>query len=92
MFYSPIFKWVDQYIKDPVDRTTINLKFEYFDSSSSRCLAEIFRKLEVMVQKGKQLNVNWFYEEDDESMMRTGEDYCELTGIPFKMVAVPEFD
>jgi hypothetical protein len=34
--------------------------------------------------------VEWYYEEDDEEMMETGEDYEDVSGLPFEIIAIEE--
>lgn len=92
MFYTPVLDWIDQYVKKPNSDTTVNLKFEYFDSSTSRCLVDMFRKFEGIKQGGRKLKINWFYEEEDEMMLRSGEDYCQMTGIEMDFVPVDEIN
>ena len=59
---------------------------EYFNTSSSKCLLDIFRRLETINLSGKtKVIVSWFYETDDEDMMEAGEDYQALVKIPFEL-------
>ena len=68
-----------------------NFKFEYFNTSSSKCLFDIFRKLNIVKESGFDLSINWYYEEDDEDMLEAGEDYADLLGIEFNYVET-QFD
>ena len=77
--------------KAPWENTTIEIRLEYFNTSSSNCLLDVFKKAEKL-QKGKLSNVkvNWFYETEDDDMLEAGEDYDILISIPFNMVEVEE--
>lgn len=79
-FYKPLFEWLDEYVKNPCNKTDFDIKLEYFNTSSSKCLVEIFRRLEKI--KDKEVVINWYYEEDDEDMQESGEDFKELIDIP----------
>jgi hypothetical protein len=63
----------------------LDVKLEYFNTSSSKCLVEIFRKLEQLQDSGKNVLINWFYEEDDEDMQESGEDFQEIIDIKIVM-------
>lgn len=82
-FYRPLFEWLDDYVKIPSDKTIFDIKLEYFNTSSSKCLVEIFRRLERITSNG--VVINWFYEEDDEDMQESGEDFKEIIDIPIIM-------
>ena len=40
--------------------------------------------------KGKELVLKWYYEEDDEDMLEAGEDYESIIRVPFKMIEIVE--
>lgn len=82
-FYRPLFEWLDDYVKNPSDKTVFDIKLEYFNTSSSKCLVEIFRRLERI--NNNSVVINWFYEEDDEDMQESGEDFREIIDIPIVM-------
>jgi len=83
-FYRPVFEWLDQYSIYPAAKTELRVQLEYFNTSSSKCLLDIFRKLNQLHSGGKSaVAVKWFYEEQDEDMKEAGEDYQTLITVPF---------
>jgi hypothetical protein len=80
-FYKPLFEWLDNYVNQAKSNTILDVKLEYFNTSSSKCLVEIFRKLEALQQKNDNVLINWFYEEDDEDMQESGEDFQEIIDV-----------
>ena len=89
-FYKPRVEWLEQYSGSPMDLTQVNVQLEYFNTSSSKCILDVFKKLEA-IHKGKsEVIINWYYEEDDDEMKETGEDYMELLDIDFKFIEIPE--
>ena len=42
--------------------------------------------------KGNNISVNWFYEEDDEDMQESGEDFKEIISLPINMSVLEEED
>ncbi|MEH0155757.1 DUF1987 domain-containing protein [Limibacter armeniacum] len=82
-FYRPLIDWVNEYIDQPQDQTVVDIKLEYFNTSSSKCLIEVFRALEELNAKdGSEVVVNWYFEEDDEDMEESGEDFKEVIKVP----------
>lgn len=90
-FYKPIVDWLDAYAANPEQKTVLNMQLEYFNTSSSKCILDVFKKLENIKKSGKDVQVHWHYEEDDEDMLEAGEDYDAIIDIDFEMVRVVEF-
>lgn len=89
-FYKPLNDWVDHYGSSPSPTTLFEVKLEYFNTSSSKCILDLFKKLEKINGSGTEVKVNWYYEEDDEDMMEAGEDYQAIINLPFTMIEVEE--
>ncbi len=89
-FYKPLIDWLEEYGSDVSSDTAVNVQLEYFNTSSSKCILDIFKKLESIFKKGQKVEVNWYYEEDDEDMFEAGEDYQSIINIPFKMIEMEE--
>lgn len=91
-FYKPLFEWLDNYVRQAKSNTILDVKLEYFNTSSSKCLVEIFRKLEALQQKNDNVLINWFYEEDDEDMQESGEDFQEIIDVKIVLNQMEEED
>ncbi|MGE0638069.1 MAG: DUF1987 domain-containing protein [Bacteroidia bacterium] len=89
-FYKPLVEWLDEYAAKPQAKTAVNIQLEYFNTSSSKCLLDLFKKLEGMHKSGNDITIKWYYEEDDEDMLEAGEDYQSIINIPFKMIEVEQ--
>ena len=87
-FYKPLLDWIEEYGSSPKDKTVLNVQLEYFNTSSSKCILDVFKKLETLTDTN--IEINWYYEEDDEDMLEAGEDYQAIIDIPFKMIEVEE--
>lgn len=85
-FYQPIMEWLDVYSDSAKNSTSLTIELEYFNTSSSKCLLDIFRKLELMHENKKtEVLINWRYAEDDEDIMEAGEDYQSLVNLKFEL-------
>jgi len=83
--YMPVISWIDGYLKNPCEITTVNFHFEYFNSSTTKALMRLINKLVVVhKQGGTLLSINWLY--FDEDMLEYGEDFQDLAGIEFNFI------
>ena len=89
-FYKPLVDWLEDYLANPAALTNVNIQLEYFNTSSSKCILDVFKKLEAIYKSGNEVVINWHYEEDDEDMLEAGEDYQSIIKIPFKMIEIEE--
>lgn len=86
-FFKPLVDWIDEYSKSPIPLTQANIHLEYFNTTSSKCILDIFRKLEsINKQDNVEVVINWHYEQDDEDMLEAGEDYQSILKVPFRMI------
>ncbi|MFN4234457.1 MAG: DUF1987 domain-containing protein [Bacteroidia bacterium] len=89
-FYKPVIDMLDKYASNPKPVTNVNVQLEYFNTSSSKCILDLFKKLEAINNNGSSVTINWHYEEDDEDMLEAGEDYQAIINVPFKMIEIQE--
>ncbi len=90
--YEPALQWLDEYAKNPKSETTVNVSLEYFNTSSSKVIFDIFRRLEKLHAGGSKVVVKWHYEEDDDDLKDEGEMFSELVKVPIELIPVKEFD
>jgi hypothetical protein len=89
-FYKPLNDWLESYSSSPKDKTTVDVRLEYFNTSSSKCILDFFKRLEKVNGAGSSVHVNWYFETDDEDMEEAGEDYEAIVGLPFSIIEVEE--
>ncbi len=86
IFYKPIIDWLDEYSLEPLEKTVFVLRMDYFNTASSKVILDILYKLEDMANEGHDISVKWYYPDDDEDMMETGEEYDEIVDIDFEII------
>ncbi len=79
--YRPVMDWLDNYLVEPKKETTLNFKVEFFNTSSSKFILQILKKLDELNKQGFAVKVNWYY--NDEDILDLAQDYQELVGLPF---------
>ena len=88
-FYQPLLEWLEEYLLEEHELTTVDLNLEYCNSSSTRYILDILEKLEAFAKKGNEVKVFWKYEEDDEDMHDLGQSYQESLELKIDLVAIP---
>jgi hypothetical protein len=83
-FYSPIYKWLEEYVKNPLSNTEFIFDLEYFNSSSARQVMEIIILLEKLNTAGHTVKVVWMYEESDEMSKERGDEIKMVSKLNFE--------
>jgi hypothetical protein len=87
-FFQPVIAWLEEYLQNPEPLTRLNLKMEYINSGSNRFIFNLIKMLDDAYLKGQSVLVNWYYEEDDDTIRNLGRDFQALVKVPFKMVEI----
>jgi len=78
--------WIDSYLNNPAETTFIIIALEYLNSLSSTILVNILKKFSQVVLKSGKLDIQWYYEEDDEDIIERGEFISSTFNIPIKFI------
>ena len=85
-FYQPVIDWLEEYKLLPNNKTEFVFKYIYFNTATSKLVQDILLRLEYIHENGGNVNVVWYYEQDDEDMEDLGEEFKEYVDIPFELV------
>ena len=89
--YKVCFDWVEQYVKLPARDTKVDLFFEYIDTSSIRCVVDMLTKLsQIHGVNHRQIEINWYYEKDDEDSYDLGVYMQAHLKVPFNFKSIDE--
>jgi len=80
-FYQPIIDWVETFCKNNESVLNVNLRFSYFNTSSSKAILSLLKKLKTLQDDGFGVVVNWYYEESDTDMLEEAEDFISDTDL-----------
>jgi hypothetical protein len=95
-FFLPILQWLDEFgniLKDEEDQSSqieFNFKFEYFNSLSAKYILDICKRLSRFRSEGRNVNINWHYEEDDDDMHEVGQEMSRISKILFEFVEIKQ--
>lgn len=85
-FYFTIFEWLDEYLKFPKLETNIVFEMDYMNTASSKMFLKLFYKLKKAIKQGRNINIKWIYDKDDEELFEAGSDFADMVDIPIEMV------
>lgn len=91
-FYGPILDWLKEYVDKPNPQTTLVLKLDYFNISSSKRILFIFYKLNELVDAGHQVKIKWFFHEGEDDMHEVGQDFAFMVNIPFEFIEYSHYE
>ncbi|WP_416424831.1 DUF1987 domain-containing protein [Pseudomonas sp. App30] len=84
-FYAPVVQHLRSYLEAcSGECITANIALAYFNSSSTKMLFSIFDALDQAAQAGNEVIVNWYHDEEDETIFEFGEELqADFTAIQF---------
>lgn len=85
-FYSNVLKWVIAFNNNETMPTTINIKLNKINDSTSKWLMLIMNKLVALVPNQKII-VNWYYQQKNPSIQLSGERLKLNSEIPINVIA-----
>jgi len=85
-FFDKILNWILEYVNAPQDSTVIDIELEYFNSGSAKFVMQILRELSELIHNGKELKVNWYYEEGDDDILERGEYYASILDLEINFI------
>ncbi|RJE74174.1 DUF1987 domain-containing protein [Reichenbachiella sp. MSK19-1] len=87
-FYTELINGIMEFADGGTKNLVANFKLEYFNTSSSKCIFDILKKILLVEQNGNKVSINWYYETYDEDMQEAGEDYADLLGATFNYIEI----
>lgn len=78
--------WVQEYIANPCEVTTVEFRMEYFNINTSKYLLWFLYQLNDLFKTENELIVKWFFEKNDDDMLEVGEDMAVMVDFPFQYI------
>ena len=89
-FFAPFMDWLNAYLENPAELTTITINLEHFNTSSSKYVLDVLKKIKMLAEDDHAFKIVWMYEDDDEEMLDTAEAYEAMVGLKFEKIGYPE--
>jgi hypothetical protein len=85
-FYRPVIEWMDEFKISGPKSVKISFNLFYLSSSSIISVKQFLMKVVDLHTSGVQATIVWNYDEDDDDIKKTGEDYQKLTKLNFEYI------
>jgi hypothetical protein len=84
-FYAPVMEQLNAWLAGCADAAiTVEVTLTYFNSSSTKMLFGMFDALDRAASSGNRVQVNWYRDEEDETILEFGEELqTDFTAIQF---------
>jgi hypothetical protein len=89
-FYRPLHEWVSKYTLESSRMTTIQLGFEFINTTSIKWVYAILKELAKIPDMAVKAKISWYYEEGDEDMCDLGFILRSLVNCPFTITEVED--
>lgn len=91
-FYGEVLNQLALYLASPGQKKIeVNVELRYFNSSSTKILLKLFEMLNDAVDAGNAVVLNWYHDEDDDTILEFGEDLHSDYGLlNFNPIAISE--
>lgn len=84
--YFPVLQWLDTYQSHSQSHTRVELEFKYYNTASAKSLYEVLKRVAQIKEHGKNVDITWYYEQDDEHMLSEIENFSDITHLPIQAV------
>lgn len=91
-FYGQVLNQLSNYLASTGrNKIEVNVELKYFNSSSTKILLKLFEMLNDAVNAGNDVVLNWYHDEDDDTILEFGEDLHSDYGLlHFNPIAISE--
>ena len=87
-YYEDLLQKLEAHFYNFRQTLIIDFHFEYINTSSMKWLFSLVSSLEELSEKKGIIEINWYYEDDDETILETGEIIKSILKIPFHLKAI----
>lgn len=85
-FYGQVFTWLKDNIGQLPNGCTFKFSLPYMSSSSLKAIFFILKIVEEECRGHRGFTVEWYVEDDDESMIETGETFAEALQLDIRLM------
>jgi hypothetical protein len=85
-FYQRLMKWLQDYMTEERGDITLTIKLTYFNTSTSRCLLDMFRILKSYQLQKHAVTVNWYVKHEEDFSVEEIEDFIFNSGLMINQI------
>ncbi|MEQ8242714.1 DUF1987 domain-containing protein [Fulvivirga sp.] len=83
-FQKPIIDWLRNYVQKPRPYNSFKIELDYINSASHQMVLSIVSELNKYFILGKNFEVIWTYQKEDEYMEDLAQEMKEMFDLPIK--------
>ncbi|MFO8236634.1 MAG: DUF1987 domain-containing protein [Bacteroidales bacterium] len=87
-FYIPLIEWIKEFTENENRKLTLNIKLIYFNTSTTKCLLDIFELMKKYKLKNKKTEINWYYDKDDPDMVDEVKDFEKEADVSINILKI----
>jgi hypothetical protein len=88
-YYDQIIQLLESTYNQFKKTLIIDFRFEYINTASTKWIYQMLVSLQTLIRNEGLIEINWYYEEDDETIQETGEIFRSTLKIPFHLKEIP---
>jgi hypothetical protein len=88
-YYDQLIKKLESYYYSFNKTLILDFRLEFINSTSILLILQMLFSLQQLAEREGHLMVDWYYEEDDETIQETGEIFAASLKIPFELKIIP---
>lgn len=81
--FNPVIQALKRYQLLRKGDTLVEIKMDYFNTSSSKHILDILKVLEAIHRNSNTVSIYWYYDDGDDEMEDAGKDYKAIINAPF---------
>ncbi|MBI5382244.1 MAG: DUF1987 domain-containing protein [Opitutae bacterium] len=85
-YYRPLLVWLQQYLPTASVPLTFNFNLSYLNTGSTKSVMDILDLLEDAYEGGKVVQVNWYYDAENDRALSNAEEFREEVRVPFRIL------
>lgn len=89
-FYTPILNWLTDFNNSNHSNLSLTFALDYINSVSYKMIFEMMLLVVKIKDSGKQVDILWKYEEDDDEILEEGRSFANKLNLDFTFEEVPE--
>ncbi len=89
-FYKPITDYLNQNRDVFTSSTEFHFKLNYYNTSSSKALFILLQTINQIKKEHGSLKIVWEYDDDNEFMLESGQEFSELLDCEFQFEKLAE--
>lgn len=86
-FFAPLVEWVERFIAEDTSTVTFRVDLSYMNTSSTKYMIDILDRLEAAHEAGRSVQVEWYYDEDNDREIDAIEELKEDFTMSFTLTA-----